>query len=187
MRHHERMSPCRWPWQRCIPPCPWPLNQQPYCRRWKETDLGSFCEQRGIELVGALIARHAGYARRQHQAFGAGLVAHFQDGLRFRADEHQPGVQASLRKAVVLGQEAVAGGVPRRCWCCAPPPASASAEPADKKTARAAPNASRAEQQNRVIEDIYFSCCFSHTESAPANPNSTHHKPQSAANCKRRT
>ena len=75
----------------------------------RETDLGSLREQRGIGLVGALIARHAGHARRQHQAFGAGLVAHFQDGLRVRADEHQPGVQASLRKAVVLGQEAVAG------------------------------------------------------------------------------
>ncbi len=75
----------------------------------RETDLGSFREQRGIGLVGTLIARHAGHARRQHQAFGAGLVAHFQDGLRVRADEHQPGVQASLRKAVVLGQESVAG------------------------------------------------------------------------------
>ena len=68
----------------------------------RKADLAGFPEQRSIGLVGALVAGHAGHVRRQHQALGAGLVAHLQDGLRVRADEHQPGVQASLRKAVVL-------------------------------------------------------------------------------------
>ena len=74
-----------------------------------EADFPGLGEHRGVALVGALIAGHAGYAGGQHDLLGAGLVAHRLDGIRRRSDEHQAGIAAGLRELLVLGEEAIAG------------------------------------------------------------------------------
>ena len=60
----------------------------------------------GQSTVGAGHARHAG---GNHGVFGGNFVAHQTDGFGTRADKGKAGLLYLLGKAVVFGQEAVAG------------------------------------------------------------------------------
>ena len=75
---------------------------------WQAGLLG-LVDQGVVVLVVALIARHAGHARRDHADLRGALVAHRLDGSRVRADEDQAGVLHRLREGLALGKETVAG------------------------------------------------------------------------------
>ena len=68
----------------------------------RKTDLASSLRERRLALVLALISGHAGHARLLHQPLGLRLVAHRFDGLRRRADEHQPGIRAGTGERRIL-------------------------------------------------------------------------------------
>ena len=65
--------------------------------------------ERGILLVGTMVARHHGHARRLHQALGLILQPHRADRGGRRADEDDAGGLAGQGEVGVLGEEAVAG------------------------------------------------------------------------------
>ena len=71
-------------------------------------ELPGLCDQRGIALVLAQIARSAGHTGFHHALLGQGFVAHGFNGRGRRADEQHPCVRTCLRKGGVLAQKAVA-------------------------------------------------------------------------------
>ena len=74
-----------------------------------ETDLvGGLC-QRCLVLRLAVIAGHQRHAGLFHQRLRARLRAHRRHHLGGRTDEHQSGIEASLRELGIFRQEAVAG------------------------------------------------------------------------------
>ncbi|GAB1413220.1 hypothetical protein MASR1M97_19560 [Candidatus Desulfobacillus denitrificans] len=75
----------------------------------RQADLLRLPDQRGVGLVGAVVAGNAGHAGLAHAALGLGLVAHQADRLGRRADEDEAGLRAGLGEGGVLGEEAVAG------------------------------------------------------------------------------
>ena len=74
----------------------------------RQADLLRFPDQRGVGLVGAVVAGDARHAGLAHAALGLGLVAHQADRLHRRADEDEAGRSTRLGESGVLGEEAVA-------------------------------------------------------------------------------
>ncbi len=62
-----------------------------------------------IGLVFTLVAGHARHTGGLHQALGAGLIAHREDGLRRWADKDKARFCTGIGKGIALGQEAIAG------------------------------------------------------------------------------
>jgi hypothetical protein len=60
-----------------------------------------------LSLILSLVAGNGWHFRFLHQRFGAGLVAHCNDGLWGRADEDQSGSPAGLRKSSVFREKAI--------------------------------------------------------------------------------
>ncbi|SIN21635.1 Uncharacterised protein [Mycobacteroides abscessus subsp. abscessus] len=72
-------------------------------------DLGAELAQLVGVQAGRVAARENRHARIGHHRLGRQLGTHRVDGIRRRADEHEPGVGAGPREAGVLRHEAVAG------------------------------------------------------------------------------